>query len=650
MKKVLLLLGFLASTMIINVVKADVRLPRLISDGMVLQRNKPLNFWGWAAPKEKVIINILNRRYQAVTGADGKWMVKVKPLPAGGPYNITVDGVNHIELHDVYVGEVWFCSGQSNMQLNMGDIHERYEDDIANYQNNKIRQFLVPNSLVNATVEHDDYSAGSWKSLNSQNALKFSAAAYFFARSLFNRQHVAVGIINASWGGTPIESWISADSLKSFPSIYEQVQRLRDTAYVNSVLAGNAAAAKAEAIRTDKRADEGLIGKTRWFDKDYAPIGWKEMMLPGYWMGQGMSGFNGVVWFRKELTLTAQQAAAQAPKLFLGRIVDADEVYVNGTLVGGTTFQYPMRRYYLKQSALHAGKNVVVVRVSNYNGNGGFVPGRPLYLAVGTDTLDLSGKWLYKVGQAFSPVKPGDNYNPAYQPMVMYNAMAAPAINYQIKGALWYQGESNTGRAKAYEQLLPALIANWRAAWGDKQLPFVYAQLPGYMEVKYFPMESNWAALRAAQRKTLAIPGTAMAVTIDLGEWSDVHPHNKKDVGERLELAAEQVAYGNKKLVSSGPVLQSARVNGGKVALSFTETGSGLVAKGDTLLRYFEVAGIDKHFVKAAATIVGNQVIVYSAEITSPAFVRYAWADNPEGANLFNKEGLPASPFEIEVK
>jgi len=630
-------------------VRADVRLPKLISSGMVLQRDQPLKIWGWASPAEKVSVKFLNKTYHAVTGADGSWQILIKPKPAGGPYTMNITGNNQIDITDIMIGDVWFCSGQSNMELGMNDIRERYATDIAQNQNPQIRQFLVPKSVADATKTHDDFNGGKWAPCTGDNVMRFSAVAYFFARALYNREHVPIGIINATWGGTPIEAWISAEGYTSFPAIAQQIKRLSDTAYVNSMMRNNAEARKAGAGRTDKKMDEGLSGSPKWFEAAYQPVGWKEIMVPGYWNGQGLSNFNGVVWFRREINIPAAMAGKDA-KLYLGRIMESNDVYINGQLAGSTYGQYAQRRYPLKPGALLPGKNVVIVRLSSTTGQGGFVPDKPYYITAGTDTIELSGKWQYKVGQAYGPpAKTYDSYTPFYQPSVLFNTMTAPAANYKIKGAVWYQGESNTTRAKEYEKLLPELIKNWRTNWGDNNLPFIYVQLPNYGEARYLPGDSQWAELREAERKALTVPYTGMAVTYDVGEWNDIHPQNKKDVGDRLALAAERVAYGNIGLVTSGPTFKSMKIDGNKLIISFTDTGSGLVAGNGDKLRYFEVAGADKRFVWADARIMGNEVVVSSHEVANPQYVRYAWADNPDRANLYNKEGLPASPFETEA-
>lgn len=333
--------------------------------------------------------------------------------------------------------------------------------------------------------------------------------------------------------------------------------------------------------------------------------------------------------------------------LVLGALVDRDEVFVNGEFVGSTGYQYPPRRYKIPEGILKEGKNIITVRLVSNVGKGGFVPDKFYGLVAGSDTLHLEGTWQYKVGYSSTPM-PGGQVTFHYQPSSLFNAMVAPALNYKIKGVIWYQGESNTDDPEEYAHLIKDMINDWRKNFNQGDFPFLFVQLANFMGVKDQPMESNWAALREAQLKTLALPNTGMAVAIDIGEWNDIHPLNKKDVGERLALAAQKVAYGEKKVVYSGPLYESMKIKGNKVILSFKEVGSGLVAKGGGPLKQFAIAGKDKKFVWAEAKIEGNKVVVWSDQVPNPVAVRYAWADNPEGANLYNKEGLPASPFRTD--
>ncbi len=623
----------------------NVTLPVLVSDGMVLQRDEQLVIWGWANAGEKVSVRFNKRSFSAIADQQGNWKVKMPPMKAGGPFTMQIRGRNTIVINDIMLGDVWFCSGQSNMVLNMERVKEKYPQDIAEANYPQIRNFFIP-TASDALSVHKDLPSGKWIPALPENVLGFGAASYFFARSLFNEYKIPIGIINSSVGGTPIEAWISEGGFRDFPQLTDRIGKLRDTSYLNPIM--RAAARRPVPAQKPGDTDKGMTGALPWYDINFKPEGWHRFWLPGYWEDQGVSNLDGVVWFRKEINIPESMTDKPAG-LFMGRIVDADNVYVNGTLAGNITYQYPPRRYVLKPGLLKSGRNIIVVRVTNNSGKGGFVPDKPYYLVAGNDTVDLRGEWLYKVGQVFNPTlsAPGPQaISMQNEPSGLFNTMVAPAINYRIKGFLWYQGETNSGRAQEYAKLLPALISDWRIKWQQGEIPFLYVQLPNFMEVRYLPSESQWAELRFSQFKALSVPKTAMAVTIDAGEWNDIHPLGKKVVGERLALAAMKLAYGNDRIVYSGPVLRSASLEGKRIILEFDHAGSGLVVKGGGKLYYFAIAGADRKFVWAEASIENNRVAVWSDDVTDPQFVRYAWADNPEGANLYNKEGLPASPFE----
>jgi len=333
-------------------------------------------------------------------------------------------------------------------------------------------------------------------------------------------------------------------------------------------------------------------------------------------------------------------------KILLGRIVDADSVFMNGKFIGNTTYLYPRRRYDIPTDVLKEGENIVVIRVINNTGIGGFVLDKPYEIDTDKDTVDLKGDWKFKVGDIMPSLASQTFIR--WKPLGLYNAMIAPLLNYKIKGSIWYQGESNADRPIEYRKLFPAMINDWREKWGEGNFPFLFVQLPNFMEAKSEPSESNWALLREAQLMTLSLPKTGMAVTIDIGEWNDIHPVDKLDVGNRLALAAEKIAYGENNIVYSGPIYKSMKVEGNKIVLTFDHVGSGLMAKGGGELKYFSIAGKDKKFVWAKAKIENNKVVVWSDKVMNPVAVRYAWADNPAGANLYNKEGLPASPFRTD--
>ncbi|TAN19119.1 MAG: sialate O-acetylesterase [Chitinophagaceae bacterium] len=635
---------------------AQVRLPRLIRDSMILQRNAKINLWGWASKGEKVSVTFNHKTYKAKTGEDGKWMLQLPAMKAGGPHTMEIKGKNKITLHDILIGDVWFCSGQSNMvhQVKLHSVY--YPDAIPGAHYPEIRQFWIP-TLTNLQGPQDDLPDGYWKPAIPQDVSDFSAVAYFFARDLYQKYHVPIGIINASVGGTPIQAWMSEKSLKDFPSMMKIIERDQDTAYINGMKRRRLMGSKS----MPRPKDEGLTGPIPWYDPSYIPTEWRQIGIPGYWDDQGIRDLNGVVWYRKEIEVPASMASKPA-RVFLGRIVDADVLYINGKEVGNTTYQYPQRRYTVPSGVLKAGENLFVVRVTSYFGKGGFVPDKPYYLFSGQDTVNLMGYWQYKVGEVFVPRRffggGGFGFSPQNEPTALYNAMVAPVIPYTIKGFVWYQGASNADHPENYEAMQESMIADWRAKWKEGNIPFLYVQLPGFGDYNYLPSEiSGWAKLRDAQLQCLSVPNTAMAVTIDLGEWNDIHPDRKKPVGDRLALAAEKIAYGAD-IVYSGPIYRSSSIEGNKIIISFAHVGGGLIFKDSSYSSPgqgeveggFTIAGANRRFVWAQAKIIApDKVEVWSDNIKHPVAVRYAWADDPVVANLYNKKGLPASPFRTDA-
>ncbi|WP_304233529.1 sialate O-acetylesterase [Jiulongibacter sediminis] len=618
---------------------AQIRLPQLVSDGMVLQRNEPLKIWGWASAKERITVTFNGENFKTRADENGDWSVQISPQMAGGPYQLILKGKNEIKVSNILIGDVWLASGQSNMVHQMQHHDVTYSNDIATADNSKIRQFLIPTTpVLDSPVA--DFKETAWREANPGNVRYFSAVAYFFALKIFEEEQVPIGIINASVGGTPIEAWTSEQGLADFEDLMARITRNKDTAYVHSFR-------RTEPSAPPVVKDKGLLGEEKWYSSEYEPKGWRPINVPGYWEDQSLKELNGTVWYRKEVEVSERLAASPA-KIFAGRIIDADEVYINGTKVGGRTYQYPQRIYEIPDGVLKPGKNLIVIKVTNYGGKGGFVPDKPYFIASAKDTVSLLGQWAYKVGEVFPPRRfSGYGFSAQNQPAALYNGMIAPATNYKIKGVLWYQGESNAGRPEQYAQLQPAQIYDWRNQFANSELPFIYVQLPNFMDYTFQPVESNWAQLRESQRKALSVPNTAMAVGIDLGEWNDIHPDNKKSVGERMALAALNLAYG-KDIVSSGPMVKKAVKEKNEIRLTFEHVGGGLQSLDGEELREFALAGYDKKFVWADARIDGNEIVVSSEEIDNPKFVRYAWADNPY-VNLYNMEGLPASPFEMII-
>ena len=628
----------------------QVRLPKLISDGMVLQRDTKVKVWGWAAKNEKISLNFLNSAYSTIADDKGDWSIILPKMQAGGPYEMRIDASNLIVIHDIMIGDVWVCSGQSNMELPMGRVSWNYPEEIEHSENKYIRQFLVPDKY-NFNNPQKDFTSGSWLSASPKNTPEFSAVAYFFGKYLYEKYKVPVGLINSALGGSPVESWISEDTLKKFPIYYNEAQMYKDSSLIQKIEAADKARSDAwySLLREEDKGYKN--SRETWLDTSLNTSDWMTMKVPGYWTNTKLENVNGVVWFRKKVVIPSSMTG-KAGELILGRIVDADSTFINGVFVGTVSYQYPPRRYNIPAGLLREGENTIVVRVISNIGTGGFVPDKEYDIVIpkGTssenDSIDIKGEWKFRIGAEMPPLM-GQTFI-RWKPEGLYSAMIAPLLNYKIKGVIWYQGESNAGRPWDYMELFTSMINDWRSKWNEGDFPFLFVQLPNFMESEEQPSESTWALLREAQLETLSVPNTGMAVTIDIGEWNDIHPLDKKDVGKRLFLAAEKAAYNNDSIVYSGPIYKSMKIEGSKVILTFANTGTGLMSKGGDELKGFAIAGVDRHFVWAKAKIEGDKVVVWNNEISNPTAVRYAWADNPAGANLYNREGLPASPFRTD--
>ena len=629
--RTLYLLFFLAAICSFH---AKVRLPALVSDGMILQRNQDLKIWGYADAGEKITIKFITKTYNATADQRGNWSLMLPKLNAGGPYTMMI---NEITLKDILIGDVWVASGQSNMELPMRRLTPLYENEIKNANNQNIRFFTVPQKY-NFKAPQNDLDGGKWESANPQTILDFSGVAYFFAKELNEKNKVPVGIIHTSLGGSPVQAWMDEKSLKKYPEYLAEAEKWKNDDLIQSTESQERSLSKAWYAELD----QSDIGFNQQWEKDNAnDSGWKTMMVPGSWEDQE-GPFEGSVWFRKEIILP-KGVDQKTAFLNLGRIKDADITYINGIKVGNVTYEYPPRWYDIPKGVLKEGKNIITVRVINGSGKGQFIADKPYYLEIDGQKTDLKGEWKYKIGTKMEKMAPGQTFI-RWKPVGLYNAMINPLINYKIKGFIWYQGESNTGKPKEYGDLLSTMISDWRSKWNKKDLPFFIVQLANFMEKKDEPIESNWAELREQQRQvSLNVPYSGLAVTIDVGEWNDIHPLNKKSVGDRLALQALKIGEG-KKIIADGPVYQSMKTEGDTIILSF-KTGTDDLVQGE--LKGFAIQQKDGRYQWAKAEAKGNKVRVWNDQVTSPVNVRYDWADNPDG-NLKNKNGLPASPFTTE--
>jgi len=625
----------------IQTVVADVRLHKIFSDHMVLQRGIEVKVWGGADQDEKVTVSFNKQTVSTKAGKKGIWEVTLAPMTAGGPYEMEITGKNSLSLKDIVIGDVWICSGQSNMQWPVNRV-QNAEDEIAAADHPDIRLFTVKRTI--SAAPREELSEGEWQICSPASVPEFSAVGYFFGRSLEEELKVPVGLISSNWGGTVCETWASRETIENFSEFADKLAELEKTDVEKLY-------EERDQMRKEwkEKIDANDLGmKEKWFLSTSVPADWQKMMLPQRWEDAGLKDLDGVVWFMNEVVLTPEQAA-QSIFLHLGPVDNSDLTYINGTLVGSVEGRAnEIRDYLVAPQVLKPGKNVISVRVTDYGGTGG-IWGKPeeLYYQTGKNkNISLAGQWAYRIGLNELPKL--ELVGPNSYPTLLFNAMINPIIRFGIKGAIWYQGESNAGRAYQYRALFPAMITDWRKHWAQGDFPFLYVQLANFMQPKDEPTESAWAELREAQLMTLSLPNTGMAVIIDIGEADDIHPRNKQDVGYRLARHALKTAY-QEDIVCSGPLYQSFKIEDDKIRVSFSNTGSGLVAKDRYgYLKGFAIAGKDQKFVWARAWIEDNTVVVYNKTIKHPQAVRYAWADNPVDANLYNKEDMPASPFRTD--
>lgn len=614
---------------------AGVTLPKVFTSNMVLQRGKPVKVWGWADKGEKITVQFNTQKAVAKTGKDGAWTVTLPAMQAGGPYEMKIDGKNNILLSNILIGDVYICSGQSNMEFVLENANNAAKEIAASSYPN-IRLFTVKKAT--SFAEKKDVEADAWAVCGPATSGDFSAVAYFFARKLIKDINVPIGLIHTSWGGTNIEAWTSWDVM-SKTADYSKVDLVKMEADRSET------AKRQQQFQDALKNDKGETEK--WYDPAANITGWKNIQVAKIWEQTEIGNADGIIWFKKEFDLPASFAGKNLT-LSLGPIDDNDVTYLNGKQVGATNGYNIDRLYNIDPAVLVPGKNTIVIKVTD-NAGGGGIYGKPeqLYAQSGAEKIALDAGWQYKVSvinTSFGITDSGPNSFPSQ----LYNAMIAPLVQFQIAGAIWYQGEANAGEAFKYRTLFPAMINDWRNKWGYT-FPFFWVQLANFMKADSLPAQSDWAELREAQNRTLQLPQTGQAVIIDIGEGANIHPKNKQDVGYRLALAAEKVVY-NKDIVYSGPVYQSMKTDGNKVIIQFANTGTGLMAKDKYgYLKGFAIAGTDQHFVWANAMIDGDKIIVSANTVTNPVAVRYAWGNNPDDADLYNKEGIPASPFRTDA-
>ncbi len=625
---------------------ADIRPSALFTDGVVLQRGQEIRVWGTAPAGTEVEVSLGGDEASGVTDEAGRWMVTLPARDAGGAFELEIEGPGYSkQVKDVLVGDVWVASGQSNMEWQVASSLNA-EAEIAAANDRMIRQFYVPHMWSSTPV--DTVVGGPWTYALPDTVGTFSAVAYFFARELRKSVDVPIGILHTSWGGSRIEPWMSMEALGM------------DQADMDSIVAADRKrteeilASIRERLGEVPTQDRGFVdGQAVWATVDLDETMWTPVSVPAMWETQGFDGIDGIGWYRTSFELT-ELDLDQGVTIGVGQIDDSDRTWVNGIEVGGMQGAWNVpREYAVPASALRAGRNHIAIRAEDTGGDGGIVgSAEQLYVQVGNDRRPLPAVWAFNLGE----VRVTSDVAKNEVPVGLYHAMIRPLVPFPIKGAIWYQGESNAGgqHAVRYRDLFPALIADWRARWGVGDFPFLWAQLANFMAPDAEPTQSDLAVLRESQTATLSVANTGQAILIDIGEADDRHPRNKQDVGLRLALAARHVAYGED-IVYSGPTYRSHTISGREVVVEFDQVGQGLIGRrsdgsagAGVPLEGFAIAGQDRRFVWAAASIVEGKVVVSSPRVPSPVAVRYAWGNNPDRANLYNGDGLPAGPFRTD--
>lgn len=621
---------------------AEIKLPRFFGNNMVLQRDQKIPVWGWASPKEKITVQFKQQTLTTAADKSGKWRIDLNPEPAGGPFQLMVKGKKQsLTFENILLGDVWICSGQSNMEWQVRSS-DNAEQEIRSADYPMIRHFAVPKTV--ASTPKDDVTGGEWQVCSPETVAGFTAVGYFFARHLWEELNIPIGLLHTSWGGTHVETWTSKQAFENDDHFKSMISRM-PWLNLDSIAREKELETKAHL----QKLQQGVDGteESKWKEPSYDHSKWPQMKAPGLWEQQSIGNVDGTVWMRKTFTLAADKAG-KTGVLEMAMIDDQDETYLNGVKIGATNQYNEKRTYPIPAQVLKEGQNVIAVKITDTGGGGGIYGGpADLKVSVGDYRQSLAGDWHFLVSNVSAAAT---GIGPNRYPTLLFNGMIQPLIPFGIKGAIWYQGESNAGRAYEYRRAFPLMIKDWRERWSQGDFPFYFVQLATFNANNGNSEKgSTWAELREAQSMTLALPNTGMAITTDIGNPKDIHPRNKKDVGKRLAALALKQTYG-KNIVSQGPIYSGMKVEKNKIILSFSNTGSGLVAKGDkyNYLKGFEIAGSDQKFMPAQAYIEADKVVVFQHGIENPQSVRFGWVDDASENNLFNKQGFPAGPFRTD--
>jgi sialate O-acetylesterase len=617
---------------------ANVSLPKIFANDMVLQRNKLIPVWGWADANEKIEIKFNKQRKTTKADNNGKWTIRLDSENAGGPYELIIKGKNIISIKNVLVGDVWICSGQSNMEFKVRES-ENAEKEIYDANFPLIREFAISRDLN--SVPLNDVKSGKWEVCNRSTVGNFTAVGFFFAKKIYSELKIPIGLIHTSWGGTVSETWTSREGFETSDEFKEMISRM-PMVNLDSI---SKAAIKLTTNRVEKIQGYKINSDniTAYKELTLDDSNWPQINLPEVWETQSLGEFDGVVWFRKTIILSAMEVGKPGT-IELSKIDDEDISYINGIEIGRNTTWDLKRKYTIPEGILKEGPNVISIRVVDNNGAGGiYGESDDFKLKIGDKVIPLKGNWKYRVESVRSDIGPNTF------PTLLYNAMINPIVPYAIQGVLWYQGESNSSRAQQYKKAFPLLITDWRNKWNQGDFPFYFVQISSFNASNGNSNNgSMWAELREAQSETLKLYNTGMCITTDIGNPKDIHPANKQDVGIRLAAIALRNVY-KQNIICSGPTYESYQIQGNKIIVSFRNLGSGLYTPDKYgYVKGFEIAGPDKMFYYANAKIVNNKVVISNDKVVEPIAVRYGWADDASDNNLYNKEGFPADSFRTD--
>lgn len=610
-------------------ISANVSLPYIFSDNMVIQRNKTIEIWGKADAGEKVTVAFRNQKNYTTTDNSGNWKISLKPEKEGGPFEMKISGKNEIVFRNILIGDVWLCSGQSNMEWVLKNT-EGYENEVSQKTFPEIRHIKIPKNM--SAFPQDNTLETNWNIADSETIGEFSAVAYFFAKKMYEETGIPVGLINSTWGGTVVETWISRNAFLQNDYFRETVSKMPQID-IEELKAENQKLLikNIEKLQNSKFAE---FNADDFLKNDFDDSKLGNLYQPKSWENQGLNSLDGIVWIRKTIELSEEDLQSDA-KMYLGKIDDQDFTYFNGNLVGSINQYDKERMYVIPKNLLKKGKNIITIKIVDNGGGGGlWSEDKDVKMETFSKTISLAGNWKFAVEKVFSGINPNDF------PSMLYNAMIHPVENYKTCGILWYQGESNESRACEYNKSFPLLIESWRNLMG-KNLPFYFVQLATFTTSGNNSNEgSAWAELREAQTNALHLKNTGMVVTTDIGNPKDIHPRNKKTVGERLA----NLALKNGKI---SPVFQNSKVEGNKIVVSFSPSEK-LVSENNEKLRGFEIAGKDHIFYPADAEISGNTVKIFSEKVPEPVAARYGWKGDDSEINLFTEKRLPVSPFRTD--